>query len=154
MLWKGLGRILRDLGLSSGVLGGLQGGLGGPKQNILIFTTKTKALGPSRGVQGCTEDAPGMHQGCTRDAPGKNLHIETGPRPTTIKKRSRRYNSSKLNFDLTRSGHKAWRIFGRKKVKFWETSGYFFFRKLKFSARIVTRSCGTISGSHLPDPLT
>ena len=69
VLWKGLGRILRDLGLSSGVLGGLQGGLGGPKQNILIFTTKTKALGPSRGVQGGTRDAPRMHRGCTKDAP-------------------------------------------------------------------------------------
>ena len=110
--------------------------------------------------RGCTRDAPRMHRGCTKDAPGKNLHIEMGPRPTTIKKRSRRYNGSKLNFDLTRSGHKARRIFGRKKVKFWETSDlfdssiYFFFQKLKFSARIVTRSCGTISGSHLPDPLT
>ena len=53
----------------------------GPKQ----------ALGPSQGVQGGTEEAPGRHQGCTEEAPGmhqggteealrKDMHIDMGPR--------------------------------------------------------------------------
>ena len=39
-----------------------------------------RVLGPSQGVQGGTEEAPGRHQGGTKEASGKCFDINMGPR--------------------------------------------------------------------------
>ena len=39
-----------------------------------------RVLGPSQGVQGGTEEAPGRHQGGTEDVSSKQLCIRSGPR--------------------------------------------------------------------------
>ena len=71
-----LGVTWADIGCPLGVVGGLRGGLGrlggamgGLKlQNTHICEAKTHPVTKSMGAsihQGCTKDAPGMHQGYT-----------------------------------------------------------------------------------------